>query len=93
MNKFALAVAGILLLVSCGPAAPNATAQTPRPYEDRGHTPDARDVKDWHGYRKIDKDIGAICDRGNLIYRLHSDVRGGLAVVPNSPQCKRSLEP
>lgn len=86
-----LVAATLLLLVSCGPAsAPNATA---RPYEDRGNTPDARDIANWNDYRKVDGDIGAICDRGNLIYRLNDGYRGGLAVVPNSPQCSRSLEP
>lgn len=95
MNKSIIFVAaGILLLAACGPAAaPTASAQAYDPNEDHANTPDAQYVKNWHDWRRVGHEIRAVCDRGNLIYSLKDGYRGGLAVVPNSPQCSRSTRP
>lgn len=81
LGLIASSIAGVALLVSCGPA--QSSSEEARPEQNT-------DPKVGWVYVSTDPQCGKVykrCDAGTLLYVMYDYRRGGLTAVPNSPEC------
>lgn len=94
MKKILLVVGAMLFVTSCGPA--QKTTETTKAVEPTETSETSSDIEPEYIGRwrvVVTDEIFATCDNGNLLYLYKGYSKGGLAVVPNSPQCSRSTRP
>lgn len=97
MKKILLMAGAMLFVTSCGPAQKTTeTAEITKAIEPTETLETSSDIEPEYIGRwrvVITDEIYATCDNGNLLYLYKGYSKGGLAVVPKSPQCNRSTRP